>query len=301
MTSPEAPETMSDKVQGGGSLRRPGLADLGARTLVMGVLNVTPDSFSDGGRLRTVAEALDRADRLREEGADVIDVGGESTRPGAEPVPLDEELRRVVPVIEGLSKRGFAGVSIDTTKAEVARRALDAGADIVNDISGLAIERELSAAAAGAGAWLVLGHTRGPPKSMQEGLIEYPKGVLSAVTAALAASMEHAVEAGVVRGRIIVDPGFGFGKTLEDNLCLLRDLSHFRRLGVPVMVGTSRKGFLGTLTGRPVEDREFATAATVALAVAGHADMVRVHDVRSMVDVVRVADAVMRLPGAPAM
>lgn len=276
------------------SAPRSALGALGERTLIMGVLNVTPDSFSDGGRYLAKEAAIRRAYELREAGADLVDVGGESTRPGARPVSIEEELRRVMPVLEALSRDGFRGVSVDTTKAEVARRAVRAGAEVVNDISGLMFEPDLARAVADSSAALVLGHIRGSPMSMQEGLIEYPEGIVAAVKAALERSLEQAEAAGVPRERLLIDPGFGFGKTLEHNLELLRHLAEFRALGVPMVVGTSRKRFLGTLTGRPVDERRFATAATVALAIAYGASIIRIHDVPEMLDVVRVTDAVVR-------
>lgn len=273
-----------------------GLESLGRRTLVMGVLNVTPDSFSDGGRFAARDDAMDRARQMASEGADILDVGGESTRPGAEPVSLEEELNRVIPVVEALSKAGFGpALSVDTTKAEVARQALDVGAAIVNDISGLNFDPEMvEVLAASPSAHAILGHTRGLPKTMQVGRIEYERGVVGAVMGFLSSALDRAVEAGIDRDRLLVDPGFGFGKTLEHNCTLLRELDAFGRLGAPVVVGTSRKSFLGTLTHRSVGDRSFATASSVALAVAGGAAVVRVHDVAPMVDVVRVADAVVR-------
>jgi dihydropteroate synthase len=274
--------------------RRPGLQDLGARTLVMGVLNVTPDSFSDGGRFAKVEDAVRAGVALRAAGADIIDIGGESTRPGAASVSVEEELRRVLPVIEALRAAGVSGLSIDTTKAEVARRAVRAGAEIVNDISGLVFEPDLAEVVAGSSASLILGHTRGRPATMQAGEIVYPEGVVAAVKTALRRALEGARAAGVPAKRLLVDPGFGFGKTLEHNLTLLRGLGALAELGAPVVVGTSRKRFLGTLTGRPVDARVHATGATVALAVAGGAAVVRVHDVPEMLDVVRVADAVIR-------
>ena len=276
------------------SPRKPGLEALGQRTLVMGVLNVTPDSFSDGGRHSALSVAVERALEMREQGADVIDIGGESTRPGSDPVPEEEELRRVVPVLEALHQRGVRGLSIDTTKATVAERAVELGVDIINDISGLSFDPLMTKVVADSGAYLIVGHTRGSPKLMQKGIISYPEGVTKAVMNALAAMVDDAESAGINRQKVLVDPGFGFGKTVEHNCQLLRELKQFRKLGSPVVVGTSRKTFLGQLTGRSVKDRDFATASSVALAIAHGADVVRVHDVASMVDVVRVADAIVR-------
>jgi dihydropteroate synthase len=270
------------------------MPDLGRRTLLMGVLNVTPDSFSDGGAYLDPERALDQALAMMDAGADLIDVGGESTRPGADPVSAEEESRRVLPVIALLARRGIGPISIDTTKADVAARALDAGAHLVNDISGLTFDRELAGVVARAGAPVVVMHTRGRPQEMQAGKIEYEGGVVAAVIGALEESIARAEAAGIAREQVIVDPGLGFGKTVEHNVELLKRLSEVKRLGRPVLVGPSRKAFLGKLTGREVHQRIFATAAAVALAVAGGADIVRVHDVGAMLDVATVADAVAR-------
>jgi len=258
---------------------------------MMGVLNVTPDSFSDGGLAEEVGQAVERGLALQAAGAELVDVGGESTRPGAEPVPAGEELNRVLPVVEELSARGVR-VSIDTYKAEVARQALLAGAQVVNDISGGSFEPAILNVAAEAGACVVLSHARARPQTMQEGRWRYPGGVIAAVGAALREAAARAEEAGVARARIAVDPGIGFGKTDAENLQLLRGLARLRPWpDCPILVGTSRKGFIGRLTGRPVEARELGTAATVALSIAAGADLVRVHDVDGMRDVVRVSDA----------
>lgn len=270
------------------------LPDLGRRTLIMGVLNVTPDSFSDGGAFLDPDRALDHALELMDAGADLIDLGGESTRPGSRPVSAEEELARVLPVLERLRRRGIGPVSIDTTKATVARAALLAGADLLNDISGLTFDPALAAVAAELGVPVVLMHTRGRPKEMQAGEIEYEGGVVPAVSRALAAAITRAVSAGISRDQLIVDPGLGFGKTVEHNVELLRRLSELSSLGRPILVGPSRKSFLGKLTGRDVGAREHATAAAVTLAIAHGADLVRVHDVAAMGDVVRVADAIAR-------
>ncbi|HJL41028.1 MAG TPA: dihydropteroate synthase [Myxococcales bacterium LLY-WYZ-16_1] len=272
------------------------------RTLLMGVLNVTPDSFSDGGIYTGVAEAVDRGMALWDAGADVVDVGGESTRPGAEPVDAAEELGRVLPVIEGLARARPQGViSIDTTKAAVAARALDAGARWVNDISGGTFEPELLRVVADRAATLVLGHTRGRPSSMQDGSWTYRGGVVRAVRQGLRASATRALDAGVGPSRIWVDPGIGFGKTLDENLELLRHLGNLRTLGFPVLVGTSRKRFIGRLTGRAPAERAFGTAATVALSIQAGAEGVRVHDVEAIHDVIQVSDAWVRgiVPAEP--
>jgi dihydropteroate synthase len=258
----------------------------------MGVVNVTPDSFSDGGRYLEPGAAIRHGLELVEEGADLLDVGGESTRPGAEPVPLEEERRRVLPVVEALAGRAGVPVSVDTTKAAVARAALDAGAAIVNDVSAGRFDPDMLPLCAERGAPVVLMHMLGEPRTMQRD----PRydDVVREVAAFLAARAEAALAAGVAVDRIVVDPGFGFGKTREHNLVLLRRLDEIVALGYPVLVGTSRKSFIGaTLGGLPVEDRLEGTAATVALAVAAGASIVRVHDVRAMARVVRMVEAVL--------
>lgn len=268
------------------------LPGLGQRTLVMGILNVTPDSFSDGGRFLSPDRAVDHALAMMDEGADLIDVGGETTRPGSEPVSEAVELSRVVPVVRALAARGIGPISVDTTKAEVARRALEEGAALINDISAGTFEPELLSVVARAGAPIVLMHTRGRPSEMQRGAWTYEGGVVHAVSLALEAAIARAGAAGISRQQIVIDPGIGFGKTIDENLALLRGLAALKDLGCPILVGTSRKSFLGKLTGKEVGDRVFATASTVALAIAQGAAIVRVHDVAAMVDVARVADAV---------
>lgn len=270
--------------------------DLGRRTHIMGVLNATPDSFSDGGRYPDTAAAVDSAHQMIEQGADIIDIGGESTRPRAPQVDVATELSRVIPIIEGLRAAGIgdARLSIDTTKAAVAREAVAAGAHLVNDISAMTFDPEMPAALAALGVPVVLSHTRGRPEVMQQGDLTYEGGVVAAVTAALAKAIAAAEGAGISGDKVIIDPGIGFGKTVDDNLHLLRDLRALRRLGCPVLVGTSRKTFLGALTGRPVGERLTATMATVALSVASGADFVRVHDVGDARDTVKIADAWVR-------
>lgn len=264
----------------------------GARTYVMGILNVTPDSFSDGGRFARIDEALRQTERLLAEGADIIDVGGESTRPGATPVPVDEEIRRCIPVIQAITKRFAAPCSIDTYKAEVAKAAVEAGAGLVNDITGLHGDSKLAPWVAELGVPIVLMHMQGTPQTMQENPTY--RSVVSDVAADLGRSVEMALAAGVRKEHILVDPGFGFGKQLEHNLQLLRHLRDLRLLGYPVLVGTSRKSMIGALLDLPVDDRLEGTAATVALSVAAGADIVRVHDVKAMKRVVRVSDATVR-------
>lgn len=253
---------------------------------VMGVLNVTPDSFSDGGRLPTAGEAADRARRLVAEGADLLDVGGESSRPGAVPVTLDEELRRVVPAVEAIADALGVSISVDTTKAEVARRAIQAGASIVNDVTAMGADRALKRVIADTGAGVVLMHMRGVPGTMQRD--PHYEDVVAEVYEFLARRIEAAEAAGIARVRVAVDPGIGFGKTLAHNLDLLRNLGRFATLGCAVLVGTSRKGFLGTITGRPVGERATASVASSLAACVGGAQVVRVHDVGPMADAIKV-------------
>lgn len=267
------------------------------RTLIMGVVNVTPDSFSDGGRHASADAAVRHAAELLEAGADFVDVGGESTRPGAEPVAEDEELRRVLPVIEALASRGLGPVSIDTYKANVARAAVERGAALVNDISGGCFEPHILDAVAQSGVAVVLSHARGRPTHMQKGRWRYDGGVVASVRAFFVEALGRARGAGVETARVLLDPGIGFGKTVDENLELLRGLEGLRVEGCPLLVGTSRKSFIGRLTEREVDHREFGTAATVALSIASGADMVRVHDVEAMRDVVRVSDAWVRARG----
>ncbi len=260
----------------------------------MGVLNVTPDSFSDGGRFLDLEAAVRRGIELAAEGADVVDVGGESTRPGSDPVPTQVEMDRVVPVIKRLAAELDTPISIDTTKPEVARAALDSGALILNDVTGGRDPRMLRVAR-DTGAGMVLMHMLGEPKTMQED----PRydDVVADVRAYLGDRVDAAVRAGIERERLCVDPGIGFGKTLQHNLALLRRIGEFAELGRPVMVGPSRKSFLGKILGTDVDDRLEGTAGAVAW-VAGHgAHIVRVHDVREMVRVVRVVDAIGRSEG----
>jgi len=266
----------------------------GERTFVMGVVNVTPDSFSDGGLHLEPGAAVRHGLALAESGADLLDVGGESTRPGAEPVSVQLELDRVLPVIEALRRSSAVPISVDTRKAEVARAALLAGAVLINDVSGLGHDPALAGVVAGHGAALALMHIQGTPETMQAD----PRydDVVAEVIESLAASIDRAVAAGVPREKIWVDPGIGFGKTVGHNLFLLRHLVELRVLGAPVLVGTSRKRFLGALAGgRPPERRRAGTLATVAAEAVLHgADVVRVHDVSEVKDALAVADAIAR-------
>lgn len=256
-----------------------------SRPLVMGVLNVTPDSFSDGGRWLSPRAAVARGLALAREGADVVDVGGESTRPGADPVSADEEIRRTVPVVRALARRGVT-VSIDTSKAGVADAAFRAGAKILNDVTALA-DPAMPGLAARARVAVILMHMKGTPRTMQR-RPRY-RDVVREILDHLRARIRLAVRAGIGRERIIVDPGIGFGKRPEHNLEILRRLDEFAALGRPVAIGTSRKSFIGRFLDRPVDRRRDGTAATVAAAVLRGARLVRVHDVPEMADVVRMS------------
>lgn len=266
------------------------------RVTIVGVLNATPDSFSDGGRLLRADGALDleaalaAAHELAAAGAHLIDVGGESTRPGSNPVPAALEIARTRPLIEALAKELAVPLSIDTRKAAVAEAALDAGARVVNDVSGLRHDAALAGVAARAGATLILGHLRGEPATMQQQVAF--GDVLAEVGAELAAALERARAAGVARERLVADPGIGFGKRLPHNLVLLANVGALKaRLGVPVLVGPSRKAFLGELTGDPLDARDLATAVACGIAVFAGADAVRVHDVAGARRAVAVAAA----------
>ena len=273
--------------------------DLGRRTCVMGVVNVTPDSFSDGGRFFDAAGAVSQGERMAAEGADIIDIGGESTRPFSEPVAVEEEIRRVVPVIAALAARVRIPISVDTTKAAVARRALEAGAAMINDISALRFDPDLAGVAAECRVPVILMHMRGEPRSMQvaphyDELVIDIRGFLEAAAAA-------AERRGIPRARLIVDPGIGFGKTPEHNLQLIQRLQEFAALDLPILVGPSRKSFIRRLVkpdgakdipaSLPVV--ETGTQAAVAAAVLNGAHIVRVHDVANTVATVKVADAIL--------
>lgn len=251
----------------------------------MGILNVTPDSFSDGGQFRTIDDAVVRGEQLVQDGADIIDIGGESTRPGADPVSPEEELRRTIPVIRALAPRVSVPLSIDTTKAEVARQALDAGAEIVNDISGLTFDAAMLDVCQSGDAGICLMHIQGTPRTMQEK--PHYTNVVQEVAGFLQQQVDRCLMAGVHPERICVDPGIGFGKTAEHNLELLRAVPHFQQaLQRPVLIGHSRKRFLSRLLGRPVEERDAGTiGVSVALADLG-VDILRVHDVRSVRDAI---------------
>ena len=260
------------------------------RTLVMGVLNVTPDSFSDGGKYAASDAAIEHGLRLAGEGADLIDVGGESTRPGSPPVALEEELRRVLPVVRELARRAKVPISIDTTKAEVARRAIDAGAEVVNDVSGFQRDPELAKVVAESGAAASLMHMRGTPADMQQRATY--SDLLGEVHDELSQALAQALQAGVAEDRVALDPGLGFAKTAEHNLLLLRRLRELTQLGRPLVVGASRKSFLGKLSGKPAPERVVGSLAAAVVAAQGGASIVRAHDVAATREALSVADAV---------
>jgi len=269
---------------------------LGEQTLVMGVLNVTPDSFSDGGDFLDARRAIERALEMERAGADLIDVGGESTRPGSAETPVETELARILPVLEGLRGKLKIPVSVDTRKAQVAEAAIAAGAQIINDVSGLRYDPRLAQVAARLGVPLILMHMRGEPLTMQKK--PFARDVMKDVTSGLRVSSKKALAAGVRKSQIILDPGIGFGKSFEQNYELLRKLPELAKLGYPLLVGTSRKGFLGATVARdgkaasPAE-RLWAAAATVTASILGGAHVVRVHDVAEMAQVARAADCVL--------
>jgi dihydropteroate synthase len=263
--------------------------ELGSRTLIMGILNVTPDSFSDGGHFLEASVAVNRAWQIAEEGADLLDIGGESSRPGSAGVGADEEMSRVLPVLERLSGKYPLPISIDTSKAAVARAALERGAALVNDITGLRDDSAVAAEAASFGAALILMHMRGTPATMQT--LPPSPDILREIELWAEEAVARARSSGVSSNAIILDPGIGFGKTVDQNLEILRSLNRLAAAGFPILVGTSRKSFIGTLLNNAEADRIWGTGATVALSIASGAHIVRVHDVAAMRDVARVADA----------
>lgn len=266
--------------------------DTSKRPLIMGILNVTPDSFSDGSLYLDVDRAVDRALEMESEGADSIDIGGESTRPFASPVDEEEEMRRVIPVIERLAGCLRIPVSIDTYKSSVAMAALRAGAEIVNDISGCTFDPHMPQVVASTRCGLVIMHTRGRPSEMQQDTTY--QALIPDIIHFLRRRIFHVETYGVRQQQVVVDPGIGFGKNLKGNLEIIRRLSEFEVLGRPIMIGPSRKSFIGEILDRNVGERVFGTAATVALAIANGASLVRIHDVRQMRDVALVAHAVTR-------
>jgi len=263
---------------------------LGKRTLLMGVLNVTPDSFSDGGLFFDKEKAIAQGLRMVEEGADMIDIGGESTRPGSKPLGLEEELRRVIPVIESLSKEIGIPISIDTYKSAVAKKAIEAGAEIINDISGLKYDPTLAKVAAKEDTPLILMHIRGTPETMQKDV--HYESLFSEILQYLSDSIQTAESAGLDPQQIIIDPGIGFGKTLEDNLLIIKNLFEFRVLGKPILLGTSRKSFVGKILDADAKDRIEGTLSSIAIGVLNGAHIIRCHDVLQAKKAIAVADAI---------
>jgi len=264
--------------------------DRRSRVLVMGAVNVTPDSFYDGGRFFRHDVAIERGLRMAGEGADIVDVGGESTRPGSRPIPAQEEMDRVLPVVEGIRSRSPVHVSIDTTKADVAEEAVSLGAGIINDISALRFDERMAAVAARTGAFVVLMHMQGRPETMQQEPVY--ADVVEEIRSFLAERIRATVEAGIPEERIFLDPGIGFGKTLDHNLSILRGLARLIDLGRPILVGLSRKSFLGTIVDAPPRERIEATIAANAVAILNGASIIRVHDAK---EGRRTADVAARL------
>ncbi len=264
--------------------------ELGRRTLIMGILNITPDSFSDGGRFADYERALTQAFELISAGADILDVGGESTRPGSDPVPLPVELERVIPVIRTVRESSDIPISIDTNKSEVALQALAAGADIINDVSSLRFDPAMARVAAESGTPVILMHMLGAPRTMQVNPVY--ESVISEIIAFLEQRVRFAVQNGIERSQIIVDPGIGFGKTVTHNLNIIRDLDRFSCMDRPIMLGASRKRFIGKVLGRPEGERELGTAVANAFGIAAGAHILRVHDVAFHREAVGMAEAV---------
>jgi dihydropteroate synthase len=269
---------------------------LGRRTLIMGVLNVTPDSFSDGGAFLDTPTAVARALQMERDGADILDIGGESTRPSAVPIPADEELLRILPVLQALRGKLHIPISVDTQKADVAEAALAAGAEMINDVSALRAGPRLAEVARRARAPIVMMHMRGTPGTMQRG--PFARNVIGDVMAGLRQAILRAMQAGIPKSQILLDPGIGFGKSHVQNFEILAGLPEFARLGCPIVIGTSRKGFLGKALAKPgdpplqVAERLLGTVATVTAAILGGAHIVRVHDVAEIASVARLADAI---------
>jgi dihydropteroate synthase len=266
--------------------------EFGRRTIIMGIINVTPDSFSDGGQFFDSEKAVEHGKRMVDEGADIIDIGGESTRPGSEAVTLEEELKRVIPVIEGLANQVKIPISIDTCKSEVAKAALDAGASILNDISAARFDPKIVDVAADNSVPLILMHMQGTPKNMQENPLY--EDVMVDIKKFLEERVEFAVSKGVPRDNIIIDPGIGFGKSLQHNYDIIKRLGELKELNLPILIGTSRKSFIGKTLGLEVDDRLEGTLATITMSIMNGADIVRVHDVKEAVRTAKMTDAIYR-------
>ncbi len=262
------------------------------RTHIMGVLNVTPDSFSDGGKFLSLDKAIAQALKMVEEGVDIIDIGGESTRPGSQPVTLKEETQRVIPVIEALVKKIQIPISIDTYKSQIARQALEAGAEMVNEISGLRFDSEMVKLAAKYNVPVVIMHIKGTPQNMQEN--PYYENVIKEIKDYFEERINFADSAGIKEENIILDPGIGFGKRFEDNLAILKNLKEFKKLERPLLVGLSRKSFIGKILDLPVEERLEGSLGALAYSIMKGANVARVHDVKESVRVAKVVDAILR-------
>ena len=266
--------------------------DLEKKVAVMGVLNLTPDSFYDGGRYRTEKEILKRVEQMIEEGADIIDIGGESTRPGSDRVSVEEELRRTIPYLRKIRDLFDIPLSIDTYKAKVAKEAIEAGAEMVNDISGLRFDPEMAEVISSKNASVVLMHIKGTPKNMQDN--PFYESLMDEIISYLRKSLEIALKAGIDFDRILIDPGIGFGKTVEHNLFILKNLEELRILRRPILIGVSRKSFIGKVLNLPVEERLFGSLAATSVAVMNGARIVRCHDVRETRQVIDLVDAILK-------
>ncbi len=264
--------------------------DLNQGTLVMGILNITPDSFSDGGKFIDPQTAIDHALRMVEEGADMIDIGGESTRPGADPVSVDEELSRVIPVVEALIDKTPVPISIDTRKSDVAKVALETGVHLVNDISGFHFDPDMAETVANYRAPVILMHSKGLPKTMQEN--PSYTSLIQNISDSLLQSVKFAKKAGIPDDQIVLDPGIGFGKTVDDNFKIIAHLNEFVSLGFPILMGVSRKSFIGKSLNCNEENRIFGTAAAVSACIMNGAKIIRVHDVKAMHDVATIVDRI---------
>jgi dihydropteroate synthase len=265
----------------------------GSKTYVMGILNVTPDSFSDGGEFEPLNSALTQTQNMIKNGADIIDIGGQSTRPGAEQISLAEELKRVIPIIKVIREQATIPISIDTTRAEVARSAVEAGADIINDISGGTYDENMFSTAAQLAVPIILMHLKGTPQTMQS-LTNYGD-LITEIKAFLEQQINQAIAIGIPQSNIIIDPGIGFAKNTAQNIQLIQQLSQFKTLNAPILIGVSRKSFIGKITGQTnPKDRLWGTAAACCGAIANGADLIRVHDVAQMRDVAKVADTIWR-------
>ncbi|MDJ0508550.1 MAG: dihydropteroate synthase [Crocosphaera sp.] len=272
---------------------RDNLFEWGKRTYLMGILNVTPDSFSDGGKFNNIETALEQAKNMIDGGADIIDIGGQSTRPGAEEVTLEEELNRIIPIIKKLRQNNSIPISIDTTRAEVAKAAIEAGADIVNDISGGTFDEKMFSTVAILDVPIIIMHIRGNPKTMQQ-KTDY-NDLITDIINWLSFQIEQAIKAGIEHQKIIIDPGIGFAKNYQQNIELLRHLSIFQSLQCPLLVGVSRKSFIGHILGEnDPQKRVWGTAAACCSAIASKVDILRVHDVEEIKQVTQVADAIWR-------